>query len=133
MVKALIGIAVLVLAAVLIACGDAQQPATRSIDEPLLSVLVTPWGLYVDDQVEPVTLAELETMFAALADQPGEVRLDSSAPLGGFAPTSWERSKVDHLSRQVAALVSKHGLHIVTEAGRMPVRGWASPPGSVDP
>jgi hypothetical protein len=55
------------------------------------------------------------------------------APLGGFAPTSWERSKVDHLSSQVAALVSKRGLHIVTEAGRMPVRGWASPPGGVDP
>lgn len=131
--KALIGIAVLVLATVLIACSDAQQPATRSIEEPLLSVLVTPWGLYVDDQVEPVTLAELDTMFAAIADQPGEVRLDRLAPLGGFAPTSWERAKVDHLSRQVAALVSRHGLHIVTEAGRMPVRGWASPPGGVDP
>ncbi len=131
--KALLGIAILLLATVLIACGDAQQPATCSIEEPLLSVLVTPGGLYVDDQVEPVTLAQLDTMFAALADQHGEVRLDSLAPLGGFAPTSWERSKVDHHSGQVAALVSKHGLHIVTEAGRMPVRGWASPPGGVDP
>ena len=64
-------------------------------------------------------------MFAALADQPGEVRLDSLAPLGGFAPTGWQRSKVAHLSGQVAALVSKHGLHIVTEAGRVFLRNIA--------
>jgi hypothetical protein len=132
-VKALIGTAAVLLATHLTACGNAEGLATSRGDKPLLPVLVTPWGLYVEQQAEPITPAKLETMLAAVDDQPGVVRLDSAVTLSGYKVTGRERSKVDRLSRTVAALVRRHGLPIVTEAGRMPVRGWASPSGNVDP
>jgi hypothetical protein len=40
-VKALIGISVLLLALLAIACGDPQKPAPSSLDEPLLTASST--------------------------------------------------------------------------------------------
>jgi hypothetical protein len=119
---------VVVLASLFAACG-ADKQAAQPLDEPLLRVLVTPWGLYADKDPVPLTLAQLDARLADLEGRPGAVRIERATTFAGQTsePTALELAKVDRLAKRAASLVREHRLPVVVEAGRMPVTGWASP------
>ena len=126
--KALVVTAVVLVTLLAVACGSSEQ-ATQPRDESLLRVLVTPWGLYVEQHPEPLTLAQLDARLRTLEGHRGAVRIERATTFAGQTaePTAATRAKVERLAQQVAQLAGRHDLPSVVEAGVMPVRGWASP------
>ena len=69
-------VVVVLVAFALAACSSDKQASVQATPSPVLSLLVTPVGVYEDGQPEPLTLADLDARLADVDDGGGVVHLE---------------------------------------------------------